>query len=152
MNYLLDTNILLIYGRSIEIADKIEAELRLFNGNHNLAISALTLGELDSLAKQFQYGNRRKIEIQKLLEGVFVIDINIQKIIDRYGDVDAFSQGKLKNKESNFSARNMGKNDLWIAATASVYDLKLVTADKDFNHLDGIYLDLIQVELEKFKK
>ena len=36
----------------------------------------------------------------------------------------------------------MGKNDLWIAATSSVYDLVLVTTDKDFDHLDKEYLQL----------
>jgi|GEM_PF-5599429 hypothetical protein len=29
-----------------------------------------------------------------------------------------------------FSARNMGKNDIWIAATAA-----LITSDQDFDHL-----------------
>jgi len=31
-----------------------------------------------------------------------------------------------------FTARNMGKNDLRIAATASVPDMDLLTSDKDF--------------------
>lgn len=34
----------------------------------------------------------------------------------------------------------MGKNDLWIAATASAIDATLITSDKDFDHLDGNYL------------
>ena len=45
----------------------------------------------------------------------------------------------------------MGKNDLWIAAAASVYDLTLITTDKDFDHLNGVFLDVIYVDLEKFK-
>jgi predicted nucleic acid-binding protein len=40
----------------------------------------------------------------------------------------------------------MGKNDLWIAATASAFDLQLVTMDKDFNHLAPSYIDLLYVE------
>ena len=34
------------------------------------------------------------------------------------------NQGKLKDKPFNNSPRNMGKNDLWIAATASVFNLE----------------------------
>jgi tRNA(fMet)-specific endonuclease VapC len=43
------------------------------------------------------------------------------------------------------SARNMGKNDLWIAATASVLDIPLMTTDNDFAHLDPVFLKLIKL-------
>jgi predicted nucleic acid-binding protein len=44
----------------------------------------------------------------------------------------------------------MGKNDLWIAATASVYDLEFLTMDKDFIHLEGRYLRLKMVDLAEY--
>jgi predicted nucleic acid-binding protein len=34
----------------------------------------------------------------------------------------------------------MGKNDLWIAATACVTHLPLITTDRDFDHLDATHL------------
>jgi len=37
----------------------------------------------------------------------------------------------------------MGKNDLWIAATAHVIKAHLFTTDNDFNHLDPSYIKLI---------
>lgn len=40
------------------------------------------------------------------------------------------------------TSRNMGKNDLWIAATASVTNATLITTDKDFYHLNNTYLKL----------
>jgi len=43
----------------------------------------------------------------------------------------------------------MGKNDLWVAATAVVTGSKLISTDKDFEDLNGIYLDLIQIEITK---
>jgi len=43
----------------------------------------------------------------------------------------------------------MGKNDLWIAATASVTGAGLMTIDGDFDHLDGKFLELIKIELIK---
>jgi predicted nucleic acid-binding protein len=33
----------------------------------------------------------------------------------------------------------MGKNDLWIAATATVFQATLLTTDKDFNHLHNVF-------------
>jgi predicted nucleic acid-binding protein len=39
----------------------------------------------------------------------------------------------------------MGKNDLWIAATASVLDIPLMTTDNDFTHLDAVFLKLIKL-------
>ncbi len=46
----------------------------------------------------------------------------------------------------------MGKNDLWIAATASIYNVQLITTDKDFDHLKENYLpNLFWVDVEKYK-
>lgn len=71
MNYLLDTNILLIYGRESSTSNRIENEYQIFNGSHNLALSSVTLGELDSLIKQFNYGEKRKEQLSKLVEQLF---------------------------------------------------------------------------------
>ena len=116
-----------------------------------MGISVVSLGELNSLTHQFNYGLKRQVKIQNLLNLVLKMDINIKAIIDKYGEIDAFSQGKLKEKPLNMTARNMGKNDLWIAATASAYDLTLVTMDKDFQHLTPAFLKLKYVDIRDFK-
>jgi len=36
----------------------------------------------------------------------------------------------------------MGKNDLWIAATAYTLNATLVTTDTDFDHLDGEFIEV----------
>ncbi len=36
----------------------------------------------------------------------------------------------------------MGKNDLWIAATAALTDARLLTSDRDFDLLDNVFLSL----------
>lgn len=76
-----------------------------------------------------------------LTNDFIVVDINVEEIIETYAIIDAYSQGKL-NDSSTFTARNMGKNDLWIAATASALDLTLITMDEDFNHLKDNYIKL----------
>lgn len=75
----------------------------------------------------------------------------MREIISKYGEIDAYSQGKLKRKKSPFTSRNMGKNDLWIAATSSVYDLILITTDNDFDHLDKEYIKLEKVNVDHYK-
>lgn len=85
------------------------------------------------------------------MQDFLITDINTQEVIERYSQIDAYSQGKLNEIPVSFTARNMGKNDLWIAATASVYDIQLITTDKDFDHLEEKYLvDLLWVDIEKY--
>jgi tRNA(fMet)-specific endonuclease VapC len=44
----------------------------------------------------------------------------------------------------------MGKNDLWIAATASVYECKLLTTDLDFQHLHPQFVDVTYISPNEF--
>jgi tRNA(fMet)-specific endonuclease VapC len=83
-----------------------------------------------------------------LLRQVPHIDINHDAVLQSYAEIDAFSQGKLtsKNLPVGMSARNMGKNDLWIAATASVLNATLLTTDDDFDHLNGVFLTVIVID------
>ncbi|WP_420460606.1 type II toxin-antitoxin system VapC family toxin [Neolewinella sp.] len=147
MNYLLDTNIVIIYSRDKDYAKQIETKYQLFGGDHDLYISVVTLGELDALIKKNKLGQRKIDKIEKILSGIATIGIDYDEIISKYGDIDAYSQGKIDRGGQKFAAKNMGKNDLWIAATASHYDLTLLTTDKDFDHLVGEYLDLELIRL-----
>jgi predicted nucleic acid-binding protein len=36
----------------------------------------------------------------------------------------------------------MGKNDLWIAATAHAMDAMLLTTDGDFDHLHNVFFEV----------
>lgn len=40
----------------------------------------------------------------------------------------------------------MGKNDLWIAATAYSLDIPFMTTDRDFDHLNNTLMNVIKVE------
>ena len=39
----------------------------------------------------------------------------------------------------------MGKNDLWIAATAFALDVPLMTTDGDFDHLNDTFLKVLKI-------
>ena len=102
----------MIYSRESALTEKLEKRYQLFNGEYDLYVSVVTIGELESIALQRNYGQRKIEKLHAILSNFTVVDINIQEIIKRYATIDAYSQGKLKRNPSSFSSRNMGKNDL----------------------------------------
>ena len=78
---------------------------------------------------------------------MIILDINSEDIIEAYAEIDAYSQGKLKTNSLSTTARNMGKNDLWIAATCHVTKAVLLTTDKDFDHLNNIFFILNRISI-----
>ena len=147
MNYFFDTNAILIYLRDHVQKDWLDKNYDPLGDDNTAMISVVVLGELESLYLRNNWGRRRIESLRIFLRKFLITDINSRDIIRRYGEIDAFSQGKLKEKPLGDSSRNMGKNDLWIAATASVTNSRLISSDKDFNHLKGEYLDLLLIEI-----
>jgi tRNA(fMet)-specific endonuclease VapC len=145
MDYLLDTNIVLNLIRESPLSKQLKTDFQLFKLPQRLFVSVVVEGELESLALQNQWGIIKRNDLTHYLDNLIIVDIRVQSIIKRYAEIDAFSQNKLQNRPLNNSARNMGKNDLWIAATASVLNIPLLTTDNDFLHLDKEFLTLIKV-------
>jgi tRNA(fMet)-specific endonuclease VapC len=151
MRYLLDTNIILTYLRDNQQARNFENNWKLMSGEHELICSSISIGELKSIAKRNNWGNKRIENMINLINYFLISDINVEGILEKYAEIDAFSQDKLTHRKSNFSARNMGKNDVWIAATASFLQVPLITMDKDFQHLENEFIALRIVDLEDYK-
>lgn len=105
------------------------------------AISIITAGELKALATKRNWGYQKQLALEKVFgeTPIFGIELSL---------TDAYSQGELISDPlpSGMSARNMGKNDIWIAATALFYDAELHTSDNDFDHLPAIGLRLNKVD------
>jgi tRNA(fMet)-specific endonuclease VapC len=142
-----DTNILLHLTRGEKARQRINPL------NEEEYISIVTVGEIRSIAFQKVWGNAR---LQKLEDDLFkkliILDINLDSIIDRYVQIDVFSQIRHPSVKPAFKPpRNMGKNDIWIAATASFLEIPLVTTDKDFNHLHNIFVDVRYIDPKMFK-
>lgn len=129
--FVLDTNFLLLYLRNTSTAlNDLIANHRLEENDAVQIISVVTIGEIQVLAKRNNWGNSRLEALDRLLKRLMVIDISAedQHLMDAYVDFDVFS---------NSIGRTMGKNDLWIAATAFVTNATLVTSDGDFDHLEN---------------
>jgi tRNA(fMet)-specific endonuclease VapC len=146
--YLIDTNILLYYiAKDTRRIEFIDEKFNLLSAMSTSIISVVTEGEIKSLALQRNWGQPKLKILDALLQKFLIADIHVAQIVEAYAEIDAFSQGKLLSKPLGMSARSMGKNDLWLAATAFVLGIPLLTTDKDFTHLGGQYLDLAFVDL-----
>lgn len=145
MNYVLDTNIILLSMRSEDFKEYIYQK---FLKDNTAIICVVTEGEIYSLATRNGWGERKIKLLDELLENYIVADIHSKDVIKMYAQIDAFSQGRLKTMQSNFSARNMGKNDIWIAAVSTILNAILITTDGDFDHLAPNFLKCIKVKSE----
>lgn len=144
--YFLDTGIILGYLRSAPYAAVVEKTFSPFSPPNLAAMSVISRGELASLAYRNKWGTPKQTTLHELLKKIPQVDIDADAVIQMYGEIDAFSQGYHPTKSLRISARNMGKNDIWIAATAVISNASLITIDKDFDHLNGEFLSVIYID------
>jgi tRNA(fMet)-specific endonuclease VapC len=96
-------------------------------------VSAVSGGEIRSLAYQWGWGASKRAQMDFLL-GYFDRVPITREIEEAYAVLDSYSLGL---------GVRMGKNDLWIAATAHVDHAHLLTEERDFDHL---HPDFVLVE------
>src|SRR5262249_18712203 len=94
-------------------------------------ISVVTVGELRSLALQFNWGTEKLDQMEFCFGFLRGVSIDDPDIIRAYAVIDAHTQR---------AGHPRGKNDCWIAATASVLGARLLTTDKDSDRLDPQFL------------
>jgi tRNA(fMet)-specific endonuclease VapC len=141
MNLILDTNILVHAIRETPLFNNISQKYLFDDSSINLIISVVSLGELYSIAIRNEWGVKKLNKIESLVKNIKVVQIlENNELLYTYAQIDAFSQGKMQSLPLGRSAINMGKNDLWIATTATIFQGTLITTDKDFNHLDNVFL------------
>lgn len=146
MTFLLDTNVLLHFLRGKRAF--FQQNFLIDDPANSIVVSAVSIGEIRSIARRNKWGKKRLDELTYLVKKLIVIDVNLDPILHGYADIDAYSQGKLEAYPLSLSARNMGKNDLWIAATASVLEAQLLTTDRDFDHLEPLFLQIPKINLQ----
>ncbi len=128
---------------------ELESDIAAGNGNNNLRIiSIVTKGEIESIAVQFKWGDKKNEQLKALLNHFLIVPIDSNQIVNTYAEIDAFSQRKHPTIHAKHTSRNMGKNDLWIAATAYVTNSTLITADGDFDHLDKIFFPIKKLKVQ----
>ncbi len=149
-NIVIDTCVFIHIVRDTATGKKCLEELEKYDEAANVIVSVATKAELESFIAQNNWGKPKIERLNKILEEITYIDISNadQLLIDSYTEIDAFSKRKIKDKSGNLlngSARKMGKNDLWIAATAYSLDIPLMTTDGDFDHLDDTMMNVMKI-------
>lgn len=68
MNYLLDTNIIIVYSKNKDRAKRIEVDHKIFAKENNLAISIVSIAEINSIIQ----GANQSAKIQKEQNGISI--------------------------------------------------------------------------------
>lgn len=135
--FILDTNILVHFVRGDRVWQRIRKADSPLLAEPQPIISVITDGELRSLAYQFNWQSDKLSQMNFALGYFQRVSIDHPHSLEAYAVIDSFtlSQGQP-----------MGKNDLWLAATAPAMGAKLVTTDKDFDVVSPIFIERILVD------
>ena len=76
-------------------------------------------------------------EVRSRRPDAIILDINMPQVLEAYGEIDHHCR-KV--------GRPMGENDVWIAATARAFGVCLLSTDRDFDHLDGLWIERIWID------
>lgn len=106
--FVFDTGVIVGYVRDAAYAQYIDKKFQPLEPPNLSLISAVSKGELFSLTIQFGWGAAKKQLLQDLLAKLPAVEINRSAILDRYAQIDCYSQGKDATRPlpSGVSARN----------------------------------------------
>lgn len=141
-SYVLDTNILVHLIRDDAIGQHVNDKYELTEQTLWPVICVVSHGEILSLAQRLGWGEAKIKRMEQLLDDLVTVGISHPDVLRAYAEVDVTSQRHAEG------ARNMGKNDLWIAAVTRVSGGTLITTDKDFDHLHPDVIRVERVDLE----
>lgn len=134
----LDTNILVHWLRGREAGERLKTDYDLGARRPRPIVPVVVKAEIKSLALQFGWGSGKQKALDELLRELPVADISADSVIQEYARLD---------HESRKVGRRMGKNDLWIAAVASVQSAVIVTTDQDFDHLHPTFVKIEHIDV-----
>ncbi len=122
----LDTSVVVHLARNDALGQKVNADHDLTGRSLRPLISIVTVGEMFAPARKWSWGEGKIEKLRAIISDLTIVDIRPQPVIDRYAEIDAYSEQV---------GRQMANNDAWIAATAAAAPAWLLTTDKDFDHL-----------------
>jgi len=129
-NYLLDTNIIIdLFNGDAAVTKKIITADEVFVPN-------IVIGEL----YYGSYGSKKTKSNLKRLEEFIVSTTVINTSIET-----AKIYGHIKNELKKKGAP-IPENDIWIAALAKQYSLKLLTRDRHFESIDEIDAEVLRIK------
>lgn len=150
-SYLLDTGVLLGLITDTRWSQRTLEEFNLNDERTTVLTSIVSRGEITKLAVKRNWGERKLAKMDMYLRAYHQINIESSQIIDAYAKIGAWSEGADVVIAPNLAsppkpAIRMTENDLWIAATAHRLNLRLLSTDKDFDHLDQIWINYTYID------
>ena len=125
-SYVLDTGVLLNLVRGKELGTRIDREFGLTRSMRLHTVSIVTHGELKVLAERNDWGAEKRNALALALDNLVTVNIESEALVEAYVQVDRACRNEHRRQP------DLGQNDMWIAATALLSDLPLITTDKDF--------------------
>lgn len=122
----LDTWVLVKLLQGKELGRSIERRYHLLRRAQAPSISVVTVGEMLAFSRRADWGERRRAQLDELLNAFVIVDVNTRDVLDAYADISTFLRAR---------GRKVGHNDRWIAATAKVLEAVVLTGDRDFEPL-----------------
>ena len=124
MRVLLDSNAYSMLGRGHQqVAELVRRA-------EDVLLSAIVVGELMSGFRRGSYFQRNIDDLRSFLDNPYVSFVDVGQVTaDRYSRIAASLRAK---------GRPIPTNDVWIAAHAMETGADLVSADRHFEHVDGI--------------
>ena len=104
-----------------------KSALQAISGYKGILISHVVLGELIFGCRRSEHPERERSRISAWLSSISVINPT-RETCEVYGELAADLEAR---------GQRIPQNDMWIAATALLCDLPIITTDDDFNHLNG---------------
>ena len=142
--YLLDTNLIFGVLTGKDWARKAFHKFQLDDVDSLIQTSIICEGEILTIAIRNKWQEEKLMKLRELLEQIPIINVDNREIAEAYSRIQSWSERKSKESPISSpppkSSRTMGQNDLWIAATAYVYDATLLSSDKDFQHLKETWI------------
>ncbi|MGC9973470.1 MAG: PIN domain-containing protein [Bryobacteraceae bacterium] len=122
-----DTDVVSFLFKNHPIGSRYDSEV----AGRSLLISFMTLAELDRWAIQARWGEARRNRLTKYLQPFVVLPYN-RALCQKWAEVTVGAQA---------SGYRIECADAWIAATALLYDLPLVTHNRgDYRGVAGLKL------------
>ncbi len=149
--FLLDTNILLGLTRKAPWAKWVYDYYEMARADSLVFTSVVCKGEILALAEKRGWTTKTRSHLEGVLNDLPIVELNRMEIFYAYAQIDTWTHGKDPVSEQSAPpvpkpAVSMTQNDLWIAATARATKAKLLTTDKDFDHLKGYWVDVDWVD------
>jgi tRNA(fMet)-specific endonuclease VapC len=139
-SYLLDTNVLLALIRGNALGARIDEAFELRASLHQQVVSIVTQAELLVLADRHKWASEKRGSLDRALENLVIVPIDSVELVQAYAAIAS------ADWSAPGGTRNMGKNDIWIAATALYTNLPLLTTDKDFRFLHNNPLQIMWID------